>query len=354
MGGIVRERVDPQRELHDARDDRSGQAREAESLRVVDGVLVHGQVGRQPHTAIAPRGFRIPLLREFEPPHRGRNDADQAKLGIGPDRRALDTDHQVADIRVSGLQHGQARRAVGDALEHDPLDRRLLAPVLLVRLEDQLHAGAHPHESIGPETDRLALEAVLTDFLDVFPGHDPRGAGGRRGIEREEVRPGRVEHEAHAMRIDDLHGFHALVQLPGRRPTVAVEAELHVLGREGVAVVELEAFPQLELDHEAVRTLLPGLGQARRHVVAGQRLDQRVVHGVEEGERRGDARGLGRIEKGRCDRRVECDRELTLRRALRSSLPDRYQRQHEDEGNGQSVVLAHTTLLVRILSTSPQ
>src|SRR2546427_3160237 len=31
---------------------------------------------------------------------------------------------QVADVRVPGLQHGQARRAVGDALEHDQLEDR--------------------------------------------------------------------------------------------------------------------------------------------------------------------------------------------------------------------------------------
>ena len=212
---------------------------------------------------------------------------------------------------------------------------RLLAPVLLVGLEHELDAGVHAHEPIGPEPHRLALEALLADLLDVLLGHDPGGAGGRRGIERQEVRPGRVQHEAHAVRVDDLHRLHPLVQELGRGAPVALEAELHVLGREGIAVVEPEALAQLELVHEPVRALLPGLGQARRHVVAGQRLDQRVVQRIEKHERRADPRGLGGIEKRGGDRGVEGDGELAVRLGLRPGLSTRHPQDDPEESDAQ-------------------
>src|SRR5262249_9796541 len=108
---------------------------------------------------------------------------------------ALDADHEVREIRLTGLQHGQACRAVGDTLDRDGLDRGLLAPVLLVRVEHELDTGRHPYEPIGPEADRMTLEAVLTDLLDVLLRHDPGGTGRRGGVEHEKIGPGCCEHE---------------------------------------------------------------------------------------------------------------------------------------------------------------
>jgi hypothetical protein len=104
-----------------------------------------------------------------------------------------------------------------------------------------------------------------------------------------------------------------------------VEAPLHVVGGERIAVVEVETLSQLELVHEPVRALLPGLRQARRHVVAGQRFDQRVVQRIEEHEGRSDPRSLGRLEERGRDRNVEGDRDLPGRLDLRVS-PARRQR----------------------------
>src|SRR5262249_62394124 len=120
--------------------------------------------------------------------------------------------------------------------------RGVVTSVLVGALERQRHARAHADEAVGPEADRLALEPLLAALLDVFLRDAPRRTGRRRRIEREKVGPGRVEHEAHAMRIDNLYSLHPLVQHLGRCAAIAVEAELHVLGRERIAVVELEAL----------------------------------------------------------------------------------------------------------------
>ena len=204
-----------------------------------------------------PRRFGIPLIGKVEPPRRRRDHAGQPELRIRLDRGRFDADHQVADVRLAGLQHREPRRAIGDALEHQGLDRRLLAPVLLVGLEHELEPRALPHEPIGPEAHGLALEAVLADFLEVFLGDDPGGAGGGAGVEHQEVRPRLVEHEADPVRIGDLDRLHPIVQELRRRAFVTHEAELHVLGGERIAVVEFEPLAQLELPGEPVRALLP-------------------------------------------------------------------------------------------------
>ena len=155
-----------------------------------------------------------------------------------------------------------ARRVVrsGTPLMTTRLIDGLLAPVLLVGLEHELDAGRHADEPIGPEPDRLPLEAVLADLLDVLLGHDPRGAGGRRRVE-DAGNPATAGASANRTRrrIDDVDRLHPVVQQLGGGAAVALEAELHVLRRERIAVVELETRAQLELVDEPVRALLPGL-----------------------------------------------------------------------------------------------
>ena len=86
---------------------------------------------------------------------------------------------------------------------------------------------------------------------------------------------GLAQLEAHAVRIDDHDVPHLVVE--HLRPLGALEAELHVLGGEGVTVVELEALAQLELVDQLIRAHRPRLGEARRHQIAGHRFDERVV-----------------------------------------------------------------------------
>ena len=125
------------------------------------------------------------------------------------------------------------------------------------------------------------------------------------------------------MRVDDVHGLDPVVQKLRGGAAIAQKAEPHVFRREGVAIVELQSLAQLELVREPIRALLPGLGQAWRHVITRQRLDQRVVEGVQEDERHADSGGLGGIEKRQGDRDIEGHCQLALRLGLRRDVSAR-------------------------------
>src|SRR5207245_10519160 len=97
--------------------------------------------------------------------------------------------------------------------------------------------------------------------------------------------------EPDGQRMHDLHLPDARLKLFGSCTFIALEAELHILGRGGITVVELEPAAQLELVREAVRALAPRLGQTRAHLLVRLRAYERVVHPV----RRADGRGSGRF-----------------------------------------------------------
>src|SRR5262249_1846200 len=136
-------------------------------------------------------------------------------------------------------------------------------------------------------------------------------------------------------------GLHALAQQLGGSAPVALKAEFHVRGRKGVAVVKLEALAQLELVREAIRTLAPRFRQTGRHVIPGQRLDQRVVQRIQERERSGDPWSLGRIEERGGDRGVEGDGQLAVRLALRTDLGARRRQEGEQHESDPSYEVTH-------------
>src|SRR5437879_12880243 len=99
--------------------------------------------------------------------------------------------------------------------------------------------------------------------------------------------------KSHRQRIDDLHLADASGKFPGPRALITLETEFHVLGGDGVAVVELEVAAQLERVREPVRALRPRLRQAVAHLLPRQRADQRIV------ERRSEERRVGKESRAR-------------------------------------------------------
>ena len=194
--------------------------------------------------------------------------------------------------------------------------------------------GVVADELVGPEADRVLLEAVGAHLLHVLLGDDPARAGRVGPVEGHEVGPRLVEMEAHAVGPGDLDVAHLLLQ--DLRALGAVEAEPHVLGGERVAVVELHALAQLELVHAPVRAHLPGLGQARGQEIAGHRLHERVVHRGEHPERGQHPDHLGRIEPGRRERHVERPAHLSFRLGLSGrggETGTEEQDDHQDHGH---------------------
>ena len=197
-------------------------------------------------------------------------------------------------------------------------------------------------ELVGAEADRLPLEAVVADPLDVLLGHHPARAAHQRSVERHEVRPGLAQLKADAVRIDDHDLAHLVVE--DLRALGAMKAELHVLGGEGVAVVELESLAQLELVGELVRAHRPRLGQARRHQIAGHRLHERVVDRVEHPER-GEPLELSRIEPHGRERHVQRPAHLAFRLGLGGGVVDEtageQRAQQEDAAQSEGSVDVH-------------
>jgi hypothetical protein len=190
---------------------------------------------------------------------------------------------------------------------------RRLEPVTLEGLEHELDARRERDEAIGPGSDRMLLEALLADLLDVFLGHDPAGAGGRRAVEGHEVGPGLLEAKTDPLGIDHVDAGDPRLEGAGARPPIALERELHVLGRHRITVVEARSLAQDELVHEAIGRDGPRLGQAGSHGVARHRFHERVVHRIEEQEGRDDPHGLGRVEPRRRERDVDGGGQLAFR-----------------------------------------
>ncbi len=154
---------------------------------------------------------------------------------------------------------------------------------------------------VGAGADWVLSECIVADLGQIFLGNDDSGGGGRGPVEGHEVGPGLLENEAHCQWIDDLHLADAQIQFLGAGAFVTFEAELHVVSRDGVAVVKLQPVAQLELVPEAVWALRPRLRQTVAHLLPRQRTDERIVQRIEHSEGRDLWWGRRGIKPGRGD-----------------------------------------------------
>src|SRR5262249_6369623 len=95
------------------------------------------------------------------------------------------------------------------------------------------------------EPDRLLLEALEAHLLDVLLGNDPGSPSRERSVEGHEIGEWLDQVESYTIGTDDRDVSDLLLEDPGSLGPL--EAELHVLGGEGIAVVKLQAVAQLEL-----------------------------------------------------------------------------------------------------------
>ena len=110
--------------------------------RLVDRVAVDRMVDGETNAPIGPDGLRVPLLAEEEPVDAMRVGRLERQTGRAPDLFRRDTAKRVGDVDFAALQHRQPRRLVDHRLEHEPLDARSFAPVLLPGFEHELHSGS--------------------------------------------------------------------------------------------------------------------------------------------------------------------------------------------------------------------
>src|SRR5215510_14480365 len=103
-------------------------------------------------------------------------------------------------------------------------------------------------------------------------------------VYREEVGPGRMQHDAEMGGIEDLDRLDPLVQLLGRDALVAQKAKLDVLRRERIAIMESEPRAQREFVDQPVRAFRPGGRQGGGHGIPRQGLEQRIMERVQKGQ----------------------------------------------------------------------
>jgi hypothetical protein len=178
------------------------------------------------------------------------------------------------DLRVR-----QAGRLFGNHLEHQAFYTRGLAPILVERLEHQLHTRRERDEFVGAGADRRLFETIVSDLLDVFLGHDPAGPG-RRGIKGQKIRPRRFEVEADVPRIGGLDRRHPILHQRVGGTAVPLEREFDVLRSDRLAVVEFCSLAQHEIIGAPVLGRRERLGETGRERLPGHRLHQRVVQRV--------------------------------------------------------------------------
>src|SRR5262245_28612064 len=130
-----------------------------------------------------------------------------------------------------------------------------------------------------------------------MPGDYPARARRQRAIEAHKIRPWLLEAKADTARLRGLDRGDSLLEYRRGDAAVALERELHVVSRDGLAVVEPHPLAQHELIDEPIRRCTPRLRQAGRHTLVWCRLHERVVERVEEHERRDKARRLRRLEE---------------------------------------------------------
>jgi len=254
--GPIQKTIDARRERIQSAVDEADNARD-EARRLVDPLAVQRVVGGEPNALVVPRGLRIPLLGELDPEDRGVLARHDLELGVLLDALGVNAVESVGDVGFAGLQHQGAGGGFGDAAHDQRLDARHAPPILGKRLQHHFDARLGTDELVGPGADRVFLEALVADLAEVFFRDDDPGGGGGRAVERHEVGPRRLQMEAHHLGIDDFDLADVIFE--GRRSgaLVALEAELDVLGRHRVAVVERQPRAQLKFVGQPVLALSP-------------------------------------------------------------------------------------------------
>ena len=242
---------------------------------------VDGEVERLAHPAVLHRQ----LVPRLDPPVVDVGvvlpEMDREPVGL---HLAQPFARKIDDVRLALAQHGQARRLLGHEAIHERLVlRRAHPPMRVDGLELQVRAGDALGHPVGTAAHGVGGEVLLALGLDVLLGQDHalRREGPRQIGRDDEGRLLGDDHHPVGRRRLDLRDERAQRSgVAGRRARAqrALEAPLHVLGSELVAVVELDAFAEVERPACLVGVGLPAGGDAGvlRELAVGRDADQVV------------------------------------------------------------------------------
>ncbi len=218
-----------------------------------DAFAVDGHVDGLPHADVLHRLLLHIEIEEVDVGHvlvRGEDEAVlHQPLDVVPHRRV---DH----VDLAGPERVAAGRRVLQRAEHDAVELGLAAPVVVVARNDGLHALLALDELEGAGADRIEGDAVIAELL-----HGGRAQHQRLAVALQPgpqpliIRLGQRDLDGHGSQdFDVLDPFRVgadeslRLREEGRRLLVpeAVEIKLRRRRVEGRAVVELDAFAQLE------------------------------------------------------------------------------------------------------------
>ena len=246
--------------------------------------------------------------QQAEPADRHR--LAEAKLGVVAHRLDVGRQHPLDHVERARAQVGQPHRRVDDRQVGDLVDEDfVLVPVVRELLDHDAVLLDPLDEPVGPGADRLQRELVARCFGRLGRDHHA-GAIGELG---EQGREGLLEVELDGQRIDHVDAVdQRQLGLAERAPhgEVAVEAVLGGLGVERLAVVEVDAGPELDGQRLAVGRGLVAEPELRDDVQLVVDVEQLVADRGED-----DARGIGarqaRIERVRIV--ADADAQMRLR-----------------------------------------
>ncbi len=235
----------------------------------------------------------------------GVQDAEGAGVLQLLDRPRIDGRGQLHVAREQRVDPGAL---IGQAEELDLVEPGAIAPVAFVAHRDRAHARREllALERAGADRGGEILGAVLDD-VEMGGAQDHREIGVRsRQLDADLVRPGRA---------DLLHRCcEGLGLAADLRVEMALQRIDHVLSREGLAVVEGDALPQLEGPDRGL-VVLDRLRQLRLRLAGFVDPGQLVVEQV-AADIVGRRRLLGRVERvgGRAGVAGDADAAAALRR----------------------------------------
>src|SRR5262249_7545234 len=164
-GGIIGGGLERQRKLEAPGNDRAGQTREAERLRLVQGLSIDRDARRLADALVVPGRFGVPLIGKVHPEDAKCPWRDHPQIWCAADLLGDGTAALVDVANAAPLESRGPSRLLRQSLDHEPPDVRRLPPVAIERLGHQFDAGRVRDEPERARADGRLLEALVADLL---------------------------------------------------------------------------------------------------------------------------------------------------------------------------------------------
>ena len=295
LGRVIGPRAELDRVLDALGQHAFGRDRVARERHLDQGVLVDRVVDGLAHLRVVER--LLQHVHRQVAVHDGRRGR-QLDTGLGLEDLGLLVGHGEGEVGLARLHDGAARVVVNHRAPGDRVHLGItLAPVAGELLDLEVVALLPLDELERAGADR-ALRDALAELLERRRRDDH---GRRMGQRIDEGRERFLEREAHGVRIDDLGLDDVLVQVVALELVVGVgdtvEVDLHRLGIEIRAVMELDAVLELHRVDQAVLADGVALGQHRHHLHRVVETVQALVEGLHDRLRQGVV-GIVRVHRG--------------------------------------------------------